>query len=111
MASLIKHIIIMVVMVATLFSCNQNPSLQTYFVDNQERPNFLSIDVPLSMLKIDKAELTDEQRVAYESVQKLNMLAYKKDSINSTDFNAELARVKTILKDKKYQELMREEIP
>ncbi len=107
MTSLIKHIVVLVVLVATLFSCDQNPSLQTYFVDNQEKPNFLSIDIPVSMLKIDETKLSVQQEEAYHSVQKLNMLAYKKDSINSSDYKAELAKVKTILDDKKYQELMR----
>ena len=107
MTSLIKHIVMMVILVATIFSCDQSPSLQTYFVDNQERPNFLSLDVPLSMLNIDKNKLSDDQKEAYNSVQKLNVLAYKKDSVNSKDFNAELAKVKLILGDKKYQELMR----
>ncbi len=97
----------MTILVATLFSCDQNPSLQTYFVDNQEKLNFLSVDVPVSMLKIDETKLTDDQREAYRSVQKLNMLAYKKDSINTNDFKAELAKVKIILDDKKYGELMR----
>lgn len=107
MTSLIKHIVVMVILVTTLFSCDQNPSLQTYFVDHQEKSNFLSVDVPLSMLKIDENKLTDDQKEAYKSVQKLNMLAYKKDSVNSSDFNAEYAKVKTILDDKKYTELMR----
>lgn len=107
MTSLIKHLVVMVVLVATLFSCDQNPSLQTYFVDNQEKSNFLSLDLPVSMLKIDESKLSDEQQEAYRSIKKLNMLAYKKDSIHTTDFNAELAKVKTILDDKKYEELMR----
>ncbi len=107
MASLIKHIITMAFVVATLYSCNQGPSLQTYFVDNQERPNFLSIDVPLSMFKIDENQLTDDQKEAYRSVQKLNMLAYKIDSVNPANYKAELNKIKTILNDKKYQELMR----
>lgn len=97
----------MAVLVATLHSCNQNASLQTYFVDNQEQPNFLSIDAPVSMLNIDQSKLTEDQKQAYNSVQKLNMLAYKKDSINNSDYNAELAKITTILKDKKYVELMR----
>lgn len=107
MTSLIKYIVVMVVLVATLYSCDQNPSLQTYFVDNQERPNFLSIDAPVSMLNIDESKLTEEQKEAYRSVQKLNMLAYRKDSINTADYDAELSKVKTILEDAKYEELMR----
>ena len=107
MTSLIKHIVVLVVLVATFFSCDQNPSLQTYFVDNQEKPNFLSIDLPVSMLKIDETKLSLEQKEAYHSVQKLNMLAFKKDSLNTVDFKAELEKVKRILDNVKYEELMR----
>ncbi len=107
MTSLIKYIIVAVVLVTTLNSCDQNPSLQTYFVDNQEKNNFLSIDIPVSMLKIDETKLNDEQKEAYNSVQKLNMLAFKTDSLNQTDFKAELAKVQSILDDKKYEELIR----
>lgn len=107
MASLTKHIAVLVVLVVTLFSCDQKPSLQTYFVDNQEKPNFLSIDVPISMLKIDEAQLNEEQKEAYNSVQKLNMLAFKNDKVNDTDFNSELTKVKLLLDDEKYEELMR----
>ncbi len=107
MTSLIKHIVILVVLVTTLVSCDQNPSLQTYFVDNQEKPNFLSIDLPVTMLKIDETKLTSDQKEAYSSVKKLNMLAYKTDSVSDTKFKAELAKIKTILDDKKYEELMR----
>ncbi|MCK7589928.1 DUF4252 domain-containing protein [Subsaxibacter sp. CAU 1640] len=107
MTSLTKHIVVLVVLVATIFSCNQNPSLQTYFVDNQEKPNFLSLDVPVSMLNIDQTKLTEDQKEAYNSVQKLNMLAYRKDSVATADYKDELSKVKTILDDDKYEELMR----
>lgn len=107
MTSLIKYIVMMVVLVTTLTSCDQNPSLQTYFVDNQEKNNFLSIDIPVSMLNIDVTKLTNEQKEAYNSVQKLNMLAFKTDSISHADFKAEHAKVQTILQDEKYEELMR----
>lgn len=107
MTSVIKYIVVMVILAATLLSCDQNPSLQTYFVDNQEKPNFLSVDLPISILKIDETKLSMEQKDAYHSVKKLNMLAYKTDSINQTAYKAELSKVKAILGDKKYEELMR----
>lgn len=107
MTALTKHIVVVVILVATLFSCDQNPTLQTYFVDQQEKPNFLSLDVPLSMLKIDESKLTDDQKDAYRSVQKLNLLAYKKDGANEKDFKTELSKVKSILDDHKFSELMR----
>jgi len=107
MISLIKNLTGMILLAAALSSCNQGPSLQTYYVDNQEQPNFLSVDVPVSMLNLDKVQLTDDQKEAYESIQKLNMLAYKLTPENQGAYEAELAKVKTILDDPKYEELMR----
>lgn len=107
MTTLTKYIVGMVFLVVTLFGCNQGPSLQSYYVDNEERPNFFSMDIPLSMLNIDQSQLTEDQKDAYKSVQKLNMLAYRIDSTDQTDYANELAKVKSILADQKYQELMR----
>lgn len=107
MTTLAKHIAYMVILVVTLFSCNQNPSLQTYYVDNQEKPNFLSVDIPANFLNLDMSSLTAEQKEAYESIEKLNMLAYRLNANNEAEYNTELQKVKTILEDPKYEELMR----
>ena len=107
MTSLIKNLAGMILLVATLHSCNQGPSLQSYYVDNQEQPNFLSVDVPVSMLNLDKAQLTQDQNEAYNSIQKLNMLAFKMKPDNQAEYKAELAKVKAILDNPKYEELMR----
>ncbi|MEH6535673.1 MAG: DUF4252 domain-containing protein [Psychroserpens sp.] len=103
----IKTIITMLILIVTLQSCNQGLTLQTYYVDNELAPGFTSLDVPVSMLRIEESTLTEEQLEAYESVEKLSMLAFVKDESNMEDFEAEIAKVKTILKDPKYEELMR----
>jgi hypothetical protein len=97
----------MLVLVATFTSCNQNPSLQTYFVDNELKPGFTSIDIPTSLLNIEQTSLTDEQKDAYKSINKLNMLAFVLSDNNVAEYEIELNKVKDILKDPKYQELMR----
>jgi hypothetical protein len=107
MASLIKNIITLVALVVTLYSCSQSTSLQKYFVDNQEKANFLAVDLPANILSLDESKLTEEQKEAYKSVKKLNMLAYRLDSTNVASYETELAKVKAILKDPKYNELMR----
>lgn len=107
MRSLIKNLILLMLLVVTLQSCDQGPSLQRYYVENQERAQFLSIDVPVSMLNLDKMQLTADQADAYKSIQKLNMLAYKMKPDNVADYEVELAKVNTILNDPKYEELMR----
>lgn len=107
MKSLIKNLAGMMLLVATLHSCNQGPSLQSYYVDNQEQPNFLSVDVPVSMLNLDTKQLSQDQKDAYKSIQKLNMLAYKMKADNQKEYETELAKVTTILNNPKYEELMR----
>jgi uncharacterized lipoprotein YmbA len=55
-----KHLIKSIMAIGALFlaSCASQPTLQEYYVDNSENPNFLSIDVPASILKMDEVELT-----------------------------------------------------
>lgn len=107
MKSIIKNLTLLMLLVVTFHSCDQGPSLQRYYVDNQEKAQFLSIDVPVSMLNLDKMQLTADQEDAYKSIQKLNMLAYKMKPDNMADYEVELAKVNTILNNPKYEELMR----
>ena len=107
MATSIKKLITMLVLVATLTSCDQNPSLQVYFVDNELKPGFTTIDIPTSLLNIEVTNLTEEQKEAYRSIDKLNMLAFVVSEGNKVEYEVELKKVKEILNNPKYQELMR----
>ena len=93
--------------VTLLTSCNNGQTLQGYYVANQETPNFISIDIPTSFVNIDKTALTEDQKEAYESINKLNMLGYRLSDDNKDEFKIELAKVKEILKDERYEELFR----
>lgn len=106
MNSLIKKIVL-VALVVVFYNCNQGASLQTYYVDNQEQPDFFSVDIPTSFLNIDETTLSQEQKEAYNSVDKLNMLAFKRTADNGDTYKSELSKIKTILKNIKYQELVR----
>lgn len=107
MVSLSRHILVLLMLAILATSCNKGPSLQTYYVDNQEKPGFLSLDIPSSFLNVDTSELSKDQLEAYQSIKKLNMLAYKIDAENLNPYKAELAQVKSILEDDKYEELIR----
>jgi hypothetical protein len=107
MTTSIKKLIAMLVLVATLTSCNQNQSLQVYFVDHELKPGFTTIDIPTSLLNIEVTNLTDEQKEAYKSIDKLNMLAFVVSEDNKAEYEVELIKVKEILNNPKYQELMR----
>ncbi|MCT4629994.1 DUF4252 domain-containing protein [Winogradskyella sp.] len=107
MVQSIKKTITMLLLVVAFTSCNQGPTLQTYFVDNELKPGFISGDAPASLLNVENIDLTKEQKEAYESIDKLNFLAFTIDESNKEEYKVELDKVKTILKDPRYQELMR----
>ena len=98
---------IAIVMSLFLFSCNSEPTLQKYFVENTENKNFIALDVSPDILKIDETKLSMEQTTALKSFDKMNILAFKLDDKNKAEFETERAKVDLILMDKKYQQLMK----
>ena len=90
-----------------LSSCNSEPSLQKYFVENTENKNFIALDVSPDILNVDKTKLSVAQSDALKSFDKMNVLAFKLNATNKAEFDKERAKVDLILKDKKYQQLMK----
>ena len=76
-----------------------------YFVNNQETPNFTTIDVPTDIVSFEDSDLSAEELEAYKSIDKLNFLGYKIDSNNLESYQVEMDKVKTILSDNKYTDL------
>lgn len=102
----IKTIITLLIVGVTLQSCSHDQTLQAYYVDNELAAGFTSLDVPVSMLQIDEESLTEAQLEAYESIEKLSLIAFVLDENNQEQMDLEYAKVKTILDDSKYEELM-----
>lgn len=100
--------IYLIALICSLFltSCNSEPSLQKYFVENTESKDFIAVDISPDILNIEKTKLTPEQSAALQSFDKMNILAFKLDSTNIAKYDAERAKVSDILKDEKYQKLM-----
>ena len=90
-----------------LISCKSSMSLQEYFVKKSENPNFISLDVPASILNLQEAELSDTQREAMESLRKLNVLAFRINDTNQADYEMEKATVNSILEGDQFKELMK----
>ena len=91
----------------TLISCNSEPSLQKYFVENSEKKDFIVLDVSPDILSPDKTKLSATQTEALHSFQKMNILAFKASDKNKAEFESERIKINTILKDPKYQQLMK----
>lgn len=103
----IKNIIMSCILVVALVSCNQGPSLQTYFVDNQEVNNFTTIDLPTSVVSFDESKLTEAQKEAYHSIKRLNFLGYRLKEGNQAEYQQEITKINDILNNEKYHELIR----
>jgi hypothetical protein len=91
----------------SLISCSSEPTLQKYFVENTENKNFIALDLSPEILNIDQSKLSVAQNDALKSFDKMNILAFKLTDKNKAEFETERAKVDLILKDKKYQQLMK----
>ncbi len=90
-----------------LISCENKPSLQKYFVENQDKPDFISFDLSSSLLNVDNAKLTNKQKKALESFSKINVLAFKVNKNNKAEYQANKEELDQVFKDKKYQQLIK----
>ncbi len=97
---------ITVSILALFFGCKNETSLQKYFVENTDNKEFVSVDLTPKMLNIDSKKLSGSQKEAFESFEKINVLAFKINDKNKMQFETERAKVKLILKDSKYQQLI-----
>lgn len=87
-----------------ILACNQEQSLQRYFVDSGEKPEFNTLSLsPKSMIKNTEA-LSDEDKQQLENISKLNMLIFQKND-NESLFTSELENLSSILKQEKYKSL------
>ncbi len=90
-----------------LTGCKSEPSLQKYFVENSENKDFVTMDIAPSILNIDKSKLSLSQTEALKTFDKMNVLVFKINDKNKAAYEAEKSKVTSILKDEKYQQLMK----
>ena len=96
-----------VLILIILTACSSKQSLQKYYVDSSENSNFLSFDVPASILNLEETELTPTQKEAVASLRKLNILSFKKNTNNAAEYEVEKTKVNAILRNSEYTELMK----
>jgi hypothetical protein len=90
-----------------LLGCSSTQSLQEYYVDSSENPNFLAFDVPANILKLDEGTLDETQLAALKSLRKLNILVFQKTTENAQAYKEENAKVREILKNSDFKDLMK----
>ncbi|APU69696.1 DUF4252 domain-containing protein [Christiangramia flava] len=102
--TLIKKLTVLFSILA-ITACQNDKSIQKYYVDNQEDADFMALDVPTSMFaNLDAMDA--EKRETMESIKKINVLALRADQ-HPEKFKKEKAKLDEIFTDEKYQLLMK----
>lgn len=88
-------------------SCDNKTTLQEYYVENQGNKQFMSLDVPSSLLTGSGSKLDAEQKATLETIKKVNLMAFPMNEENKATFEEEKGKIMDILQDDKYQTLMK----
>lgn len=105
MKSVVKYLSLGLVIVVV--GCKNEPTLQKYFVEKSENKDFTVLDVTPNILNLEKTKLSSNEKEALESFDKVNILTFKADDKNQIQFEAEKKKILSILKDKKYESLIK----
>lgn len=107
MERIIRIAILLTISLLFLVGCNTGPSIEKYFVESSEKQGFFSADIPASMLKSEAISLEESDKKILNSFEKINFLGFKRTADNKADFVKETATIKSILKSKAYESLMK----
>ncbi len=101
------NLVVLAAVTVLFIACaGSEASLQKYYIDSQDNKNFISVDIPASIISL-KSDVPAEAKDALASLKKMNVLAFKKNETNGAEYDVEKKKVKEILKSKKFSELMR----
>lgn len=103
---LIKLILLTLAVVTMLASCSSKPTLQSYFLEKQDKPGFYIQSIPKSILGLKADDLSADSKKAFESINKVNVLFYPKNEKNKGTITAETKKLEAILTDVEYKTLM-----
>lgn len=98
---------LIVVLALTFIACDSNASLQKYYVESKENNEFISIDIPSSILQLKDTEVSENIKNTLETIKKVNFLALQLTDTNKELYDSEKVKVNAILKNPKYKQLMR----
>lgn len=69
-----KKAVVILTVLAIFISCNQQKTIQTYIVEKQDKPGFMSIDLPMSLIQLNSDKVPLDVKDGYESIKKVNVL-------------------------------------
>ena len=69
-----KKVVIILSVLAIFVSCNQQKTIQTYIVEKQDKPGFMSVDLPMSLIQLNTDKAPVDVKKTYENIKKVNVL-------------------------------------
>ena len=95
-------------MLSIFISCdNKQKSIQTYMVNHQDEPGFMSLDLPMSLIQLKAGEVPNDVKDAYASIKKINLLGLPYLN-NKEDYESEKIEISQILNNSSlYKKLMK----
>ncbi len=97
----------MVLLSLGVVSCDNETTLQEFYVEHQNDNQYLAFDIPASLLTGDNSALNAEQKATLETIKKVNVLGFPLKEENKETYETEKERLTSILKADKYKQLMR----
>lgn len=107
MKNIFKYLALVVAISTLIVSCDSYPSLQKYYVDSQSSADFIALDIPASIVTLKEEDASEEVRATLKTIKKINFLGFQMSDTNKDEYKIEQQKVKAILKNPKYQELIR----
>ncbi len=102
-----KTLVFSLIAFFVLQSC-QSDSLQKFFVDSQNNENFMSVDIPTSLLGLtENMDLNEEEIKTLKSVKKINLLMLESSDETKEFFSSQKDRLNTILKNDSFTEILK----
>ncbi len=103
----IAYITSLVLFALFLSACGNDVSLQKYIVEKQNDNDFITLDIPSSLILTDNNNLNEEHLKTVKSIKKVNILALQLKEDNKARYEIEKERIKSILSSDKYETLMK----
>ena len=66
----ITTVISFLVVALLMSSCNKDQSLQSYLVESQDKRGFMTVDIPLSFIKLKSTDVSEDIQKTFESIKK-----------------------------------------
>tara|TARA_R110001632_G_scaffold81493_1_gene181508 strand:+ start:623 stop:1159 length:537 start_codon:yes stop_codon:yes gene_type:complete len=106
----ITTVLTLVVLTLVMTSCNKDKSLQSYLVESQEKTGFMTVDIPLSFLKLKSEDVSEDVKATFKSIRKVNLVALPYQN-NEDAYEAEKKTITNILRNSDtYKSLMRMDV-